>query len=305
MLRNLGYLLLLAFTGNSDAMQCNSDGIALQVLGSGGPIADDTRASTSYLIWQNGRARVLVDIGGGSILRLAESGARIETLDAVAITHTHVDHIGDFPALIKSGFFSQRQRPLALLGPDGSRLFPSINQYFKNTFLSEDASHRYLAWVSDGSNGKFAINVTEIPRREYAKSWFKSMDLEISAVGVEHSIVPAIGYVAVIGNRRIAIPGDMSADNPRFIELAKGSDLLVLHLAIPETASDRLARLHARPSEIGLLAASIQPKQLVLSHVMRRAERQLERHLQLIRQAYKGPVNIATDLACYPLNVKH
>ena len=36
-------------------------GLVLQVLGSGGPVADDDRASSAYLVWHDGRARVLVD----------------------------------------------------------------------------------------------------------------------------------------------------------------------------------------------------------------------------------------------------
>ena len=37
-----------------------ADGVALQVLGSGGPIADDARASTSYVVWVDGESRVLI-----------------------------------------------------------------------------------------------------------------------------------------------------------------------------------------------------------------------------------------------------
>jgi len=37
------------------AQSCGSAGLAVQVLGSGGPEAEDKRASTSYLIWENGR----------------------------------------------------------------------------------------------------------------------------------------------------------------------------------------------------------------------------------------------------------
>ena len=43
----------------------DSDGVVLQVLGSGGPIADDGRASTAYVVWVDGESRLLVDMGGG------------------------------------------------------------------------------------------------------------------------------------------------------------------------------------------------------------------------------------------------
>ena len=41
------------------------DGVILQILGSGGPIADDGRASSGYLVWVDGESRVLIDAGGG------------------------------------------------------------------------------------------------------------------------------------------------------------------------------------------------------------------------------------------------
>ena len=36
-------------------------GIGLQILGSGGPIADDARASAGYVVWVDGESRVLID----------------------------------------------------------------------------------------------------------------------------------------------------------------------------------------------------------------------------------------------------
>ncbi len=45
---------------------CDTDGVVLQVLGSGGPeIMQDQRASSSYLLWLDGKARLLVDAGAG------------------------------------------------------------------------------------------------------------------------------------------------------------------------------------------------------------------------------------------------
>jgi len=55
------------------AQSCGSTGLAVQVLGSGGPELQDKRASTSYLIWDHSAAHVLIDAGGGSALRFGES----------------------------------------------------------------------------------------------------------------------------------------------------------------------------------------------------------------------------------------
>ena len=73
-------LCLPMFSAGAHAEQsCSKDaGVVLQVLGSGGPIADDGRASSSYLVWVDGVARALVDVGAGSFLRFGEAGARFE-----------------------------------------------------------------------------------------------------------------------------------------------------------------------------------------------------------------------------------
>jgi ribonuclease BN (tRNA processing enzyme) len=79
--------------------------LAVQVLGSGGPELQEKRASTSCLIWDHGRARVIVDAGGGSALRFGESGGQMSQVDAFLFIHFHVDHSGDFSAFIFSSWF--------------------------------------------------------------------------------------------------------------------------------------------------------------------------------------------------------
>src|SRR5580693_3872656 len=76
-----GFLLLCAFLPSAPAQTCGSQGIAVQVLGSGGPQLQDKRASSSYLVWQDGQAEALIDAGGGSALRFGQSGAQMSQLD--------------------------------------------------------------------------------------------------------------------------------------------------------------------------------------------------------------------------------
>ena len=119
---------------SADAQTCGRDGVAVQVLGSGGPELEDKRASSSYLVWQDGQARVLVDTGGGSALRFGESGAKMSQLDAILFSHYHVDHSADFPVLIFSSWFEERDRPLPVYGPGGNSFFPSTVDFVRGFF---------------------------------------------------------------------------------------------------------------------------------------------------------------------------
>src|SRR5687768_10736852 len=64
----------------------------LQVLGSGGATPAGNRALGSYVIWIDGKARILVDLGTGAALRWADSGARMNDLDVVLLSQLTADY---------------------------------------------------------------------------------------------------------------------------------------------------------------------------------------------------------------------
>ncbi len=134
----------------------------LQVLGSGGPDTNDSRASSGYLLWMDGEARLLVDAGGGVFLRFGEAKAKFESLDAIAITHLHADHVGELPVLLKSGFFSERKRPLPIVGPTGGGQFPGMKEFMRALFDSKRGAFRYLSGYLDGSGGAVRADIKEI-----------------------------------------------------------------------------------------------------------------------------------------------
>ena len=57
-------MVILAVEASAQA-NCSNEPLAVQVLGSGGPDAGGTRASSGYLVWRAGQAVVMVDAGGG------------------------------------------------------------------------------------------------------------------------------------------------------------------------------------------------------------------------------------------------
>ena len=69
----LSFLVLLVLPSMGSAQSCAGDGVSVQILGSGGPRVNPQRASSSYLLWVGGQARILVDIGGGAFLRFGQS----------------------------------------------------------------------------------------------------------------------------------------------------------------------------------------------------------------------------------------
>ena len=114
--------------------------ITLQVLGSGGPEMGDKRASSAYVLWIDGKSKVLIDFGGGASLRFEEVGARIQDLDVILLTHLHVDHTADLPALVKSSFFTRASGDLHIFGPDDNNFMPSTESFVKRLFEEDDGA---------------------------------------------------------------------------------------------------------------------------------------------------------------------
>lgn len=291
-------LLAMSAAGNVLAATCaDGDGIRLQVLGSGGPIADDGRASTGYLLWIDGKSRVLIDAGGGTFLRFGEAGAKFEDLDFVGLSHLHTDHSADFPALIKSGNFSPRTRALPIAGPDGGGPFPGLTDFLSAMFARDRGAYAYLASFLDGTGNKPMLMPREVPVGETTQV-YTSDDLTIDALQVPHGIVPAVAFRVRAGDTTWVFSSDQNGSDPAFTEFAKGATVLVMHFVIPEGAEGVARRLHAPPSVIGDIAAQAAPGKLVLSHFMARGLAHLDAGIALIRDRYEGDVVLAEDLAC-------
>jgi len=287
-------LLLLLFAESAHAQSCGAHGIAVQVLGSGGPELQDKRASSSYLIWQDGRARVLVDAGGGSALRFGESGAQMSQLDVILFSHFHVDHSGDFSALIKSSWFEDRKRPLPIYGPSGNDFMPSTTEFVSDFFGDQHGAYRYLSeLLTPNEEGSYKLQPHNVVAGSTPVEVFRSDDLVASAVHVIHGAVPALAWRIELAGKVVVFSGDTNGDDPGLPRLA--------HNAVPEGAQGLERRLHMPPSVIGQIAADAHVKMLVLSHRMLRTLGQEDQTLFQIKKRYSGPVVFANDLDCFPV----
>lgn len=296
---------LFPSTHLADVETCGlQSSLALQVLGSGGPIADDSRASSGYVLWVNGRSRVLVDAGGGVFLRFGESGAQFKDLDFVGISHFHTDHSSDISALLKSGYFSTRERPLHLAGPAASGHFPGLDDWLSRMLGSSSGAYAYLNGYLDGSDGMVQLSPTELPGEDVVEielTHRQDPTLSVHAMPVPHGIVPALAFRIESQNRVVVFGGDQTGTNPAFTGFARNADLLIMHMAIPDNANPVARKLHATPRAIGEIARSVQPRQLLLSHLMSRSLRTIDESLSSIGQYYKGDIRVAEDLMCLEL----
>ncbi len=266
-----------------------SSKIELEILGSGGPELDG-RASTSYILWIDSEAKLIVDMGSGSMLRFEQSNAKLETLQAVVLTHLHIDHSVDLPAFVKAGFFSNRADSLDIIAPDGNEYFPSSTE-FLTTLFGSNGAYKYMNDVLTPQSDSFQILPVDIKNtsiREYES-------FKLTIMRVHHGIVPALALRIDVDDKSVIISGDTNNQDGVLEKLALNANLFVAHHAVPEHAKGYATQLHMSPSIIADVASKAKVKKVVLTHRMNRTIGDEQNSLKIISGIYKGNVIFAED----------
>ncbi len=300
-------LLLIADQAHAQNA-CRTAALGVQVLGSGGPFAGSDRASTSYLVWVDGRAAVMVDAGGGAFLRFGESGAELASLSLVAVSHLHPDHVADLPALL---WLSERARkqPLPIAGPSGNDAFPGIRLFLRRLFDGSTGAFQVLSGTVGGPGAGVSLEISELDAASTQPvSVLSTGTLRVTALPVAHGNAPAIAYRIDVGNRAIVFSSDQNGKTAGFANFARDADVLVMHLVLSPLASATQQGLHAAPRTVGEVATAANAKTLVLGHFTKAPRLEaaadtfslsdLPASVREVSATYKGPVVVSKDLEC-------
>jgi len=302
MIRRLALPIWL-FLGSSSLLFAQAPApLELLVLGSGGPGAAG-RAASSYLIFIDGDARILVDAGPGSFARLGEAKASLSDTDIVLLTHLHIDHVGEIPGLFKARAVSA-SGPIIfnVWGPTGSpgkgedAYFPGTRQFLQLLFGPKGA----FAYLND-----FAAPITlhghDIPASfEHAAPLeiLKQDGLRVTAIAGHHGDAPSVIYRIEHSGKSVTFSGDIDAQGlPALRSIAKSTDLLVFNTVVldPPGSPAILYTLHTPPRAIGQLAKEVGAGALLLSHISPAVDESQRAVLDSIRLNYAGGVTFATD----------
>lgn len=289
-----------ATEASTRAGACGGEGVWVQVLGSGGPELTDQRASSGYLVWVDGRSRVWIDIGAGTVHNFERAGGDMRELDMLLLSHLHVDHSADLPALVKGSYFIKRDRELPVVGPAGNQWMPATDVWVERLFASNEGAFQYLGDFLDPAADAGGYQITPQVYREVLRTT-RDMPIEADAVSVVHGPIPALAWRIKVAGVAIVFSGDMASAKENFLAMLEYADLFVAHNAIPEQATGVAARLHMPPSLIGKYAERGKVRNLLLSHRMSRTLGDEANTMALIRRHYQGRLAFADDMDCIPV----
>ncbi len=306
--------------------------LSVMVLGSGGPIATESgRASAGYLIFTDGKPRVLMDVGGGTYQRVAKSGVNIKDLDIVLLSHLHIDHTGDLSAVLKTVYFhnnragTSRTNPIHIYGPaangvgfpppgDAIAQYPDTTRYVDDHYALPNGVERYLnvfAAAISGGASRFNYKAHDM-NSTVANATIENIltaddGLQISTIAVDHGPTPALAFRIEYKGYSIVYTGDTRSTGPNMINIAQDADLLIYDTAIMDDLPDNpvFHLLHTSPTRLGEVAQSADVKRLLLSHITPVTEPRLESVISTIRDmGYRGKIKKAKDLKVINLGAK-
>jgi ribonuclease BN (tRNA processing enzyme) len=289
-------LALLSIPASALAQSCAGNPVAIQILGSGGPRVNRDRASSSYLLWIGAQARILVDIGGGAFLRFGQAQAKLSDLSLVAISHLHPDHVSDLPALLWLSH-QARKDPLPIAGPSGNDVAPSFPTFLSRLFDEKNGAFQVLGPTLGATQGKTGggvrldVGVIDVTKAEPSTA-YDQQGVTVTALGIPHGNLPTLAYRVQTRDVSVVFSSDQTGTNPRFVEFAKGANVLVMHLAI---AAGETSPLHAAPAVVGRVARDAGVGRLIVSHI---GLFDLDAAIAELKKVYTGPLTVGADLQC-------
>lgn len=272
----------------------------LVVLGTGTPNADPERSGPALAVVRGTRS-YLVDAGPGIVRRASAAAARhgISALEApqlrtLFLTHLHSDHTVGLPDVILSAWTLERDVPLVVYGPPGTK---AMVEHLHAAYAA-DIRNRVDGLEPANTEG-WKVTVHEITPGVVLDDG----NVRVTAFAVPHGDWDvAFGYRFDAPDRSIVISGDTRASDA-VVAACSGCDLLAHEVYSAERFKTRPpewqryhANAHTSTDELAALAARARPKQLLLYHQLFWGTDDAGLLSELRRAGYAGPVRSARDL---------
>jgi len=219
-------------------------GMKVTVIGCSPAWPNPGGAQSGYLV--EGSGPLLLDCGPGVLPRLRER-EEWPHVDAIAITHFHLDHWGDIvPWTWGSQFGPGRDAPRVQLWlpPDGGEELRHFGTHFGSEEMFEQAFE--LREYADGED-------------------FEAAGLRVTPRRVPHYEIETYGFRVTDGIRTLAYSGD-SAPSAALVDLARDADLFLCEATLAQGREGEGPRGHLAADEAVDAFERSGAKRLVITH---------------------------------------
>ncbi|MFP4234544.1 MAG: MBL fold metallo-hydrolase [Nitriliruptoraceae bacterium] len=250
--------------------------VTLTVLGSAGSHTGAGRVCSGYLVEADGLV-LLLDAGNGSTANLQRTH-RLGDLDAIVISHRHIDHCIDLVGC----YYNLRFDP-TFTGRLPLYAAAEVHELLTG-LLSNDAPMSFddlFAHQLVGHGDELTIGPA---RLRFARSIHP---------------VPTVSTRIEVEGVTLVYSGD-SAGGPDLLELARGADLFLCEATWSGDPAQYPPGVHLTGAQAGALAAQAGVRRLVLTHLAGATDR--DAVLTEARAAFDGPVQLAEDLDRFPVD---
>jgi ribonuclease BN (tRNA processing enzyme) len=272
------------------------------MLGTGTPNADPERSGPAVAVVAGGHS-YLVDAGPGVVRRAAaaatigENALAPERLDIVFLTHLHSDHTVGLTDLLLTPWVLERNRPLRVYGPPGTR---AMMEHLHAAF-AEDIRVRLDGIQPANATGHLFEAHEIVPGLVYEDSAVRVIAFEVPHGSWEH----AFGYRFEAPDRTIVVSGD-TGPTDAIVIACNGCDVLVHEvysarrfLTRPPEWQRYHGLFHTSTRELSELATRARPGLLVLYHQLYWGATDDELLAEMREAGYTGSVVSARDLGAW------
>ncbi len=191
-------------------------------------------------------ANIHVDPGPGALIHTLRLGLKPESLDAIVVTHYHVDHVTDANVLVEAMAKSTLKKGGILIGS-------------KNTLVGDDEGDRGVTLYHQRLVGE-----------KYVATWgekktfrTKKGEFTVEIIMTKHDEKSCFGFKLMIDGMTIGYTSDTEYYEG-ISEAYKGCDYLILNCLKPEPDQ---YRGHLTAEDVIKILTVARPRQAILSHM--------------------------------------
>ena len=197
-----------------------------------------------------------------------------------------------------------------IFGPSGNDAAPDFSTFLRRLFDEKNGAFPVLGSSLGGSYGgggirpdigrvvaggvRLDVGVIDVTKAD-PSTVFQREHTTVTARGIPHGNMPTLAYRVQSGNVLIVFSSDQNGTDPKFVDFAKGANVLIMHLAVAPGAQNPL---HATPAVVGRIAQEAGVGQLIVSHF---GLFNVDEAIADLRKFYSGPLIVGADMQCVPV----